>query len=101
MTTELQNASVIGLQNETITMQSGEARKKQTAYLSVNTSRGVEMHGVEVWDDNIDKLNLQQGEQVTLSCRLVGRQWGGRWSYNLIAYKADRVDAQQAEKEVF
>ena len=85
---EIENASVVGLQNEQVTMQSGDKRDKQVVLFTENTSDGVKLHGCTVWDDNIGKLALRQGWTGTLSCRLVGRQWGGRFNYELVAFKA-------------
>ena len=93
----IKNATIVGLQSEQIKMQSGDVRNKQSVMLTENGRDGVQLHGAEVWDDNIQKLNLQQGEQVDLSCRLVGRQWGGRFTYTLTAYKVERKQGGGAD----
>ena len=34
-------------------------RRKQEVEIKVNTSKGVELYQIEVWDDSIDRLELQ------------------------------------------
>lgn len=86
----IKNATIVGLQKENIKLQSGNELTKQMVMLTENGRDGVQLHGCEILDDNIERLNLQQGESVDLTCRLVGRQWGGRFSYTLTAYKVER-----------
>lgn len=99
MVTELKNATVIGLQLDTVTMKSGEQRSLLKVTLTANGSNGVECHRVEVWgQDAVQRLNLQQGKTYDVSCVLVGRQWGGRFQYSLQAYKAVEVQQTKAEE---
>lgn len=98
MVTELKNATIIGLQMETINMKNGEQRGLLKVTATINGSNGVECHGCEVWgQDSITRLNLQQGKVYNISCVLAGRQWGGRFQYSLQAYKAEEV--QQSNNE--
>lgn len=97
MNVVIENASVVGLANEQVTMQNGDQRQKQIVTLCVNSGRGVELYGAEVWDDSVEKFALQIGETVAVSCRLVGRLNNGRWFYNLVAFNVGR-DAVKAEQ---
>lgn len=89
---KIENATIVGLTKETVTMQSGETRNKQQVLFTENTANGVQLHGCSVWDENIEKLDLQQGETYAVQCKLVGRQWGGRFNYELIAFDAQKVE---------
>ena len=94
MIVEIKNATILSAVEENVKMNNGDYRRKQNVTLTTNTSRGVQLDGVEVWDENIGKMNLRPGEVVNLSARLIGRQYGGRWSYNLTAYNAERVQQE-------
>lgn len=101
-TIEIENAAIVGITNEQVKMQSGEERQKQTVLFTENTGNGVVLHGCTVWDDNIERLGLQQSGQYKLCCRLVGRQWAGRFSYELVAFKAEQVNKQtECAQEAF
>ena len=95
----IEYAQVISCNNTKLTTQAGE-RVKQEVNIAVNTSRGVELYQVEVWDDNIDKMNLQQNEVVTLQAGIISRQRDGRWYNTLQAYKAERGTAKQDAAQV-
>lgn len=95
MKVEILNATVVSVENRQVTMKNNEVRAMQLVQVSSNGSRGVQLDGVEVWDDQIEKLNLQQGQLVNITCEAVGRLFGGRFSYTLRAYKAEQVQAQQ------
>lgn len=95
----IEDAQVMSCSKTTLTTQAGE-RVKQEVNIAVNTSRGVEMYQVEVWDDNIDKMNLQPNEVVTLHAGIISRQSNGRWYNTLQAYKAERGTAQQVAAQV-
>lgn len=95
----IEDAQVISCSKTTLTTQAGE-RTKQEVNIAVNTSRGVEMYQVEVWDDNIDKMNLQPNEVVSLHAGIISRQKDGRWYNTLQAYRAERGAAQQATTQV-
>lgn len=94
---EIKDATVIALQNEQVKMNSGEMRDKQTATLIVN-GRNAETHGVEIWDDNIARMALKQGEQVTLKCDLRSRMWGGKWLCTLIAWGVEHKNVEQTQE---
>lgn len=96
MKVEILNATVVSIEDRRIKLNNGEERQMQVVHISTNTSRGVKLDGVEVWDDQIEQLNLKQGQRVNLTCDAIGRLWGGRFSYTLMAYKAQVVEAQQA-----
>ena len=98
---EIENASIVGVSDEQVKMNSGEFRAKQTILFTENTGNGVVLHGCSIWDDNIGKLNVQQGNRYNLACRLVGRQWGGRFQYELIAFKAEKIEDQQQADDPF
>lgn len=90
------NANVISIDCENIKTKSGEWRRKDTIVIGEPTDRGVIMQGVEIWDDNIGRLLLKKGETLAeLKCRAVGRTWGGRWSYTLIAYAVTRYEEEK------
>lgn len=95
----IEDAQVIMCNKTTLTTQAGE-RVKQEVNIAVNTSRGVELYQVEVWDDNIDKMALQPNEVVTLQAGIVSRQKDGRWYNTLQAYKAERGTAKQDAAQV-
>lgn len=94
---EIENACIVGVQEENVKMRNEEWRRKQSILFTENTGNGVNLHGCVVWDDNIGKLNLQQGKTYNLSCKLVGRQWSGRFNYELVAFKAVEVEQQKQE----
>ena len=93
----IEDAQVISCNKTTLTTQAGE-RNKQEVNIAVNTSRGVEMYQVEVWDDNIDKMNLQPNEVVSLHAGIVSRQKDGRWYNTLQAYRAERGAAPYGKR---
>lgn len=95
----IEDAQVMSCSKTKLTTQAGE-RVKQEVNIAVNTSRGVEMYQVEVWDDNIDKMNLQPNEVVTLHTGIISRQKDGRWYNTLQAYRAERGTATQATAQV-
>lgn len=98
---EIENACIVGVQEENVKMRNEEWHRKQVVLFTENTGNGVTLHGCVVWDDNIGKLNLQQDKAYSLSCRLVGRQWGGRFSYELVAFKAVEVKQKQEGANAF
>ena len=75
-------------------------RRKQEVEIKVNTSKGVELYQIEVWDDSIDRLALQEKEQVTLHIGIVANEKDGRWYNTLQAYRAERGAAPQATTQV-
>ena len=95
----IEDAQVISCNKTTIATQAGE-RVKQEVNIAVNTHRSVELYQIEVWDDNIDKMNLQPNEVVTFHVGIVSRQSNGRWYNTLQAYKAERGTATQAAAQV-
>ena len=98
MVTELKNATIISLQVETITMQDQRQRSLLKVECKVNERDGVVCHGFEVWgQDSIEQLNLQRDVTYNVKCILKGRYWGGRWSYSLQAYSAEKVEQQKQE----
>lgn len=94
MRVELLNATVVSVENRQIKLQNGDTRAMQIVQVSSNGRRGVQLDGVEVWDENIERLHLTQGQTLNLTCEAVGRMWGGRFSYTLQAYKAEQVVKQ-------
>lgn len=42
-----------------------------------------------VWGENIDKLNISLGDEVTVSIELESREYNGRWYTEVRAYKAE------------
>jgi len=88
---EIENAHVTQVADEQVKMNDGTWRAKQVVEFTENTSDGVRLHGCVVWDDNIGKLNLQAGNDYKLTCKLVGRQWGGRFNYELYAFRAEML----------
>lgn len=99
MIVEFRNATVGDVTTENIKFRNEEWHRKMTVILNVNTSNGVETHGVEVWDESIPKLDLKKGDTADVACRLIGRIYGGRWQYNLQAFRAivqTRLDMQAA-----
>lgn len=102
MVTELKNATVSRLQLETITMQDQRQRSLLKVEVKVNERDGVACHGMEVWgQDSIQQLNLQEGEIYNFKCILKGRFWGGRYTYTLQAYNAEKVEQKQETQEAF
>lgn len=99
MKTTIENAQVISEQNQSVITKSGLSRPLQLVTLAVNGARGVETYGIEIWDDNIDKFSISTGDIINVHASLVGRLWGGRWSYNLVAYKVDKVVKEQEEQQ--
>ena len=97
-TIEIDNALIVSTVDEQVKMRNEEWRAKQTVLFTENTGNGTILHGCVVWDDNIGKLNLQQSKTYNLHCRLVGRQWGGRFSYELVAFRADAIEQAQQEQ---
>lgn len=96
MKVRIENATVSKLSQENVQFRNGEWHVKQNVELRTNGSRGVQLDGVEVWDDNVGKLGLKEGDTVSVDCALSGRVWGGRWSYTLIAYNAEQGDSKAA-----
>lgn len=94
---KISNAQIVSVMQENVQLKSGDWRVKQSVTFTENSSNGVTLHGCVVWDENIGRLNLKQGEVCTLSCRLVGRQWGGRFSYELVAFNTERQEQQLQE----
>lgn len=97
MKVELLNATVVSVENRQIKLQNGDTRAMQIVQVSSNGRRGVQLDGVEVWDENIERLHLTHGQTLNLTCEAVGRMWGGRFSYTLQAYKAEQVVKQNQE----
>lgn len=91
----IENAQVVTCNKTTI-----KDRVKQEVTLTVNTTNGVELYQVEVWDDNIEKMNLQPNEVVTLHAGLISRRKDGRWYNTIRAYNAERGTATQAAVQV-
>lgn len=94
---KINNALVVGVTDENVKMRNEEWRRKEQVLFTENGANGTMLHGCVVWDDNIGKLCLEKGKTYNLQCRLVGRQWGGRFSYELVAFKADPVEQQKPE----
>lgn len=103
MVTELKNATVSKLQIETITMQDQRQRTLLKVEVRANERDGVVCHGFEVWgQDSIQQMNLQENETYNVKCILRGRFWGGRYTYSLQAYAAEKVETKtEGGKEPF
>ena len=94
----IENALVVGITDENVKMRNEEWRRKETVLFTENGANGTMLHGCVVWDDNIGKLGLEQGKTYNLQCRLVGRQWGGRFQYELMCFKAEQVNVEQKQE---
>ena len=94
---KINNATVVGVTDENVKMRNDEWRRKETVLFTENGANGTMLHGCVVWDENIGKLGLQQGKVYNLQCRLVGRQWGGRFQYELVAFRAEEVQKDAAQ----
>lgn len=47
----------------------------------------------EIWGNNIDAFNIQQGEEITASIDLESREYNGRWYTNVKAWRVTREQA--------
>lgn len=86
MKTTINEATVTGFELRTIKNPNGE-RSLLLVECKHNSSRGVISDGFEVWgQDKIEELNLEKGKTYDVDCSLIGRLWGGQYSYKLQAY---------------
>ena len=96
---KINNATVVGATDENVKMRNDEWRRKETVLFTENGANGTMLHGCVVWDENIGKLGLQQGKAYNLQCRLVGRQWGGRFHDEVVCFKAEPVESNEQKQE--
>ena len=102
MKTTISEATVTNMELRTIKGQNGE-RSLLVVTATHNTPRGVICDGFEVWgQDKIEELNLEKGKTYDVDCALIGRQWGGQYSYRLQAYAVKpcvQVSVEQQKSE--
>lgn len=92
-----EQASVVGLQVETITMRNGEQRTKQTILF---TDKQMTLYSAVAWgQDKVTELALEQGKSYNLSCALQPRKLGSEIIYSLQAYKAEPISEEQSKAE--
>ena len=93
-----EQATIMGLQLDTVTMRNtGEQRTKLSVLF---TDKSMTLHGAQVWgQDKVTELALVQGKKYNLSCSLQPRQFGGEVIYSLQVYKAEPVSEETPRAE--
>lgn len=96
-----QNANIVALNEQMVTMQDGSTRRKLEIQLTENTKDGMLIiGGIEAWDDSIDKLDLTQGATFAeIHCVVRSRYKDGRWWWSVQAYKSVKEAPQGASNE--
>ena len=56
---------------------------------------------ITLWGDNIDKFNIQEGEEIKASIDVESREYNGRWYTDVKAWKVEKGVAAQEDNASF
>jgi len=84
-------------------LQSGQGKngvwKKQEYILEVPSDKFPKKVCIAIWGDNIEKFNIQEGNNITAGIDVESREFNGRWYTDVKAWRVKMNDASGMSSE--